>query len=159
MLFNGYRLLSDSQIYLGERDGELWLGGFPVGRIKLRADMLPYFPALAAEAEPEPVRNETKHRDELKRVDPAMAYPQMIRIRRVEYCLLERWDKSESKIKPLNEDELWREIMVNSLHYDTPEIWTENLRKVDLLLKHARLHRLRIGTSEDEIIKAVDGLW
>ena len=159
LLFNGYRLLSDSQIYLGERDGELWLGGFPVGRIKLRADMLPYFPALAAEAEPEPVRNETKHRVELKRVDPAMAYPQMIRIRRVEYCLLERWDKSESKIKPLNEDELWREIMVNSLHYDTPEIWTENLRKVDLLLKHARLHRLRIGTSEDEIIKAVDGLW
>jgi hypothetical protein len=159
LLFNGYRLLSDSQIYLGERDGELWMGGFPVGRIKLRGDMLPHFPALEAEAEPEPVRNETKHRVELKRVDSAMAYPQMIPIRRVEYCLLERWNKSESRIEALTEEELWPEIMVNSLHYDTPEVWVENLRRVDLLLKHATLHRLRIGTSEDEIIKTVNGLW
>jgi hypothetical protein len=49
--------------------------------------------------------------------------------------------------------------MVNSLHYDTPELWTENLRNVDLLLRKARLHRLRIGTSEAEILKTVNGLW
>ncbi|MCI0550396.1 MAG: hypothetical protein L0287_05540 [Anaerolineae bacterium] len=159
LLLNGYRLLSDSQVYIGEYENELWMGGFPVGRIKLRADMLPLFPALAAEAEAEAVRNETKHRVELKRVDPALAYPHMIRIRRVEYCLLERWDKSESTIESLTEDELWTQIMVNSLHYDTPEIWNENLRRVDLLLKHANLHRLRFGTSEDEIIKTVNGLW
>jgi hypothetical protein len=159
LLLNGYQLLSDSQIYIGERKNELWMGGFPVGRIKLRADMLPLFPALAAKAEKEPVRNETKHRVELKRVDPAMAYPQMIPIRRVEYCLLERGGKSESKIEPLTEDELWPEIMVNSLHYDPPEMWNENLRRIELLLKHANLHRLRIGTSEDDIIKTVNGLW
>ena len=159
LLLNGYKLLSDSMVYVGERDNELWMGGFPVGRIKLRADMLPLFPALAAQAEAEPVRNETKHRVELKRVDPAMEYPQMVRISRVEYCLLERWDKSESKIESLTNDELWREIMVNSLHYDTQEIWNENLRRIELMLRHANLHRLRIGTSEDEIIKTVNGLW
>lgn len=159
LLLNGYKLLSDSQIYLSVRDNDLWMGGFPVGRIKLRADMLPLFPTLAAEAEEERVRNETKHRVELKRVDAAMAYPQMIRIRRVEYCLLERWDKSESKVEPLTEDELWREIMVNSLHYDTQELWTENLRRINLMLRHANLHRLRIGTSEEEIIRTVDSLW
>ena len=159
LLLNGYRLLSDSQVYIGERENELRMGGFPVGRIRLRADMLPLFPALAAEAEAEAVRNETKHRVELKRVDPALAYLQMIPIRRVEYCLLERWDKSESVIEPLTEDQLWQEIMINSLHYDTPEIWKENLRRVELLLKHANLHRLRIGSSEDEIIRTVNGLW
>lgn len=159
LLLNGYKLLSDSMVYIGERDNELWMGGFPVGRIKLRADMLPLFPALAAEAEAERVRNETKHRVELKRADAAMAYPQMIRIRRVEYCLLERWDKSESKIEPLTEDEVWREIMVNSLHYDTQEMWNENLRRIGLLLQHANLHRLRIGISEDDILKTVNSLW
>ena len=159
LLLNGYQLLSDSMVYIGERENELWMGGFPVGRIKLRTDMLPLFPALAAQAESEPVRNETKHRVELKRVDPTMAYPQMIPIRRVEYCLLERWDKLESQIESLSEEELWPEIMVNSLHYDTPEIWRENLRRVKLLLKHANLYRLRIGTSQDEIIKTVNGLW
>ncbi len=159
LLLNGYKLLSDSMVYVGERGGELWMGGFPVGRIKLRADMLPLFPALAAEAEAERVRNETKHRVELKRVDSALAYPHMIRIRRIEYCLLERWDQSESKIEPLGEDELWREIIVNSLHYDTPEIWNENLGRIGFMLRHANLHRLRIGTSGDEIIKTVNGLW
>ncbi|MGZ9234962.1 MAG: hypothetical protein ACXW4E_05500 [Anaerolineales bacterium] len=159
LLLNGYQLLSDSQIYLHEDDGALWMGGFPVGRIRLRADMLPLFPVLAAEAQTEPVRNETKHRVDLMRVAPTLTRREMIRIQRVEFCLLERWDKSESEIEPLSEDELWREIMVNSLHYDTPELWNENLGRVDLLLRDANLYRLRIGTSEDEILKTVNQLW
>jgi hypothetical protein len=159
LLLNGYQLLSDSQIYLGERDGALWMGGFPVGRIRLRGDMLPFFPVLAAKAQTEAVRNETKHRVDLMRVDPALTRREMLQIQRVEFCLLERWDKFESQIEPLSEEELWPEIMVNSLHYDTPELWNENLRRVDLLLRKARLHRLRIGTSEEEILKTVNQLW
>jgi hypothetical protein len=159
LLLNGYQLLSDSQIYLSKNDGMLWMGGFPIGRIKLRVDMLPLFPALASKAQIEPVRNETKHRVDLMRVDPALTRQEMIQIRRVEFCLLERWDKSESKIEPLSEDEAWSAIMVNSLHYDTPELWNENLRRIDLMLGKANLHRLRIGTSEDEIIKTVNQLW
>jgi hypothetical protein len=121
--------------------------------------MLPRFPTLAAEAKEEPVRNETKHRVDLMRVDPTLTRREMIRIRRVEFCLLERWDRSESKIESLSEDDLWPEIMLNSLHYDTPELWNENLRRVDLMLRKAKLHRLRIGTSEDEILKTVNQLW
>jgi hypothetical protein len=159
LLLNGYQLISDSQIYLYESEGALWMGGFPIGRIKLRADMLPLFPALAAEAQTEPVRNETKHRVDLMRVDPLLTQQEMMRIGRVEFCLLERSDKSESRLEPLSEDELWPEIMVNSLHYDAPELWDENLRRVDLLLRHTNLHRLRIGTSEDEILTTVNQLW
>ena len=159
LLLNGYQLLSDSQIYLAEHDGALWMGGFPIGRIKLRTDMLPLFPALAAEAQTEPVRDETKHRVDLTRVDPALARPDMLRVERVEFCLLERWAQTESAIEPLSEDDLWPEIMVNSLHYDTPELWHENLQRVDLLLRKANLHRLRIGTSEAEILKTVNQLW
>jgi len=159
LLLNGYQLLSDSMIYIGEHDNELWMGGFPMGRIKLRTDMLPAFPTLAAQAQEEPVRNETKHRVELNRVDSDMSYSHMIRIDHVNYCLLERWDKPESRIEPIDEDELWPEIMVNSLHYDTPKMWEENLSRIQSLLKFATLHRLRIGTSEDEIIRTVTGLW
>lgn len=159
LLLNGYKLLSDSMVYVGEHADELWMGGYPVGRIKLRTDMLPLFPALAAEAQAEPVRNETKHRVDLKRVNPELTHGEMVRIRRVEYCLLERWDRFESSIEPLTEDELWPEIMANSLHYDTQELWTENLRRIGLLLKHANLHRLRIGSAEDEILKTINGLW
>ena len=115
------------------------MGGFPVGRIKLRTDMLPLFPAIAAEAKIEPVRNETKHRVDLIRANPEFVYWQMMPIRRVEYCLLERWDKSESAIEPLSADQLWPEIMVNSLHYDTPELWDENLRRIGLMLQKVEI--------------------
>ena len=135
------------------------MGGFPVGRIKLRTDMLPLFPALAAQAQPEPVRDETKHRVDLTRVDSALARLDMIRIERAEFCLLERWDRSESEVERISEEELWSEVMINSLHYDTPEIWNENLQRVDLLLRKSRLHRLRIGTSETDILKTVNQLW
>jgi hypothetical protein len=159
LLLKGYKLLSDSMVYVGEHADDLWMGGFPVGRIKLRTDMLPLFPALAAEAQAEPVRNETKHRVDLRRVNPELTHAEMVRIRRVEYCLLERWERSESSIEPLTEGELWPEIMVNSLHYDSQELWGENLRRIGLLLEHANLHRLRIGSTEDEILKTVNGLW
>ena len=135
------------------------MGGFPIGRIKLRTDMLPLFPALAVKTQAEAVRNETKHRVDLTQVDASLAQLDMIQVQRVEFCLLERWDEAESKIEPLSEDELWHEIMVNSLHYDTPELWKENLQRVELLLRNAKLHRLRIGTSEAEIIKTVNQLW
>ena len=159
LLLNGYQLISDSQIYLAERDGELWLGGFPIGRIKLRTDVLPLFPALAAQTQLEAVRNETKHRIDLTRVDPTLARRDMIRVPHVKFCLLERWDKSESKIEPLSEEQLWAEIMVNSLHYDTQELWNESLARVDLLLRRANIHRLHIGTSEADILKTVNQLW
>lgn len=159
LLSNGYKLLSDSMVYIGEHDGALWLGGFPIGRIKLREDMLPLFPEFAAEAKTEPVRDETKHRVELDKLDSGLACLEMIPIQRVEYCLLERWDKTNSQLEPLSEEELWPEIMVNSLHYDTPELWNENLSRIKLLLEHASLHRLHIGTSESEILKTVDEVW
>jgi hypothetical protein len=159
LILNGYKLLSDSMVYIGEQDHDLWLGGFPVGRIKLRSDMLPLFPALAAQAEEEAIRNETKHRVDLKRISSEMTYNEMIRIRRVEFCLLQRWGKSESKIEPVTREEIWPEIMVNSLHYNTLEVWRENLRKIDRLLERANLHRLSIGTSENEILNSINRLW
>ena len=159
LLLNGYQLLSDSMVYVGEHSGDLWLGGFPVGRIKLRTDMLPLFPALAMVAQVEPVRNETKHRVDLSQVDPSLARRDIIQVNRVEFCLLERWDRLESRIQPLSEEELWPEIMVNSLHYDHIELWKENLGRIELLLRKSNLHRLHIGTSEAEIIKTVNQLW
>ena len=159
LLLNGYQLLSDSMVYIGERAGDLCMGGFPVGRIKLRTDMLPLFPALVEMAQTEPVRNETKHRVDLMRVDSELVRSEIIQVRRVEFCLLERWGRYESRIEPLSEAELWPEIMINSLHYDHIELWKENLSRIELLIRKANLHRLHIGTSEAEILKTVNQLW
>jgi len=49
--------------------------------------------------------------------------------------------------------------MLNSLLYDTPQLWTENMRRIDLMLQKANLHRLQIGTSEAGILKTVNQIW
>jgi hypothetical protein len=159
LMLNGYRLVSDSIVYVCERNGDLWLGGFPVGHLRLRADVLPLFPILAAEAEPEPVRDETKYRVGLDRVRPGLSHREMIRVRDIVYCLLERSEGSASSVESLTEDELWPAIMMNSLHYDTAALWRENLGRISLLLERSSLHRLRVGSSEAGILAAVDGLW
>jgi hypothetical protein len=159
LLSNGYQLLSDSQIYLGERDDGLWMGGFPIGRVKLRADILPLFPELSGLSRPEPVRDETKHMVELERVHPSLAVLDMIRVTRVKFCLLTRGTQARSELQPLTADELWPEIMVNSLHYGRHEIWQDNLRRIALLVDKAELQRLRIGTSEEDILQTVHRMW
>ncbi len=159
LVLNGYKLLSDSMVYVGERASALWIGAFPVGRIKLREDMLDQFPTLAGEAKLEPVRDETKHRLEMDRLAPERTCLEMVPVDQVELCLLERWGNSHTHVERLRQVDLWPQIMVNSLHYDKPELWRENLRTIGLLLEHARVHRLRIGTSEAEILSTVEGLW
>jgi hypothetical protein len=159
LLQNGFKLLSDSMVYVGQRNSELYMGGFPVGRIRLREDMLPQFPEFAVLADTEPVRGEIKYKVGLDKVDPSLTVREVIPVSRIEYCLLERWSESRSEIEPLTEKELWPHIMLNSLHYDNSELWGENLSRIDLLLQHASLHRLRIGTNENSILKSVQRLW
>jgi hypothetical protein len=159
LMLNGYRLVSDSMIYICERNGELWLGGFPVGHIKLRADVLPLFPDLAEKAEAEAVRDETKYRVALDGLPAGSGYREMIPVRRIEYCLLERWEESASRVEPLTEEELWPTVMVHSLHYDTAALWRENLRRIGMLLEHSNLHRLRVGSSQAGMLAALDALW
>jgi hypothetical protein len=159
LLQNGFKLLSDSMVYIGEKNSKLYMGGFPVGRLRLREDMLPQFPRFAVLADTEPVRGEIKHIVELDKADPSLTIREIIPVSQVEYCLLERWSKAQSEIEPLTEKELWPHIVLNSLHYDNPELWRENLSRIGLLLKHASLHRLRIGTTEKGILESVQKLW
>ncbi len=159
LLMNGFKLLSDSMVYVGEQARALWMGGFPVGRIKLRADMVPNFPEFAALADPEPVRGEIKQRVELDNIDPSLTIREMIQVGRVEFCLLERWNETHSAIEPLAPAAIWPKIMMNSLHYDKPALWQENLSRIDLLLQHSRLHILRIGSIENSILETVQKLW
>ena len=68
----GYPLLSDSMIFLTPGGDRPQLLGFPVGRIKLRRDMVPAFPEVEALLAPEMVRGETKYSFDLRQLDPAL---------------------------------------------------------------------------------------
>ncbi len=159
LMLAGYGLMSDSQIYVNLRDGRMQLTGFPVGRIKLRQDMLSEFPQFSGSITPERVRGETKFLVDLRRGHPDMIFDRALEPEFIELCLLARSGAPHTERSSPTEDEVLRAVMENSLHYDAAPVWEANLRTLDALLKRARAHRLSIGTESEGILRAVDELW
>jgi hypothetical protein len=154
----GYAFVSDSQIYIEQGAEGLSLYGFPVGRVKLRQDMLPQFPRLAAFLESEPVRQETKFRLDLHLVDPQFVHNSVIRPEKIKLCLLSRNGRVKSELSQADKAEALRAAMVNSLFYDTSGVWQKNFEQIERLVEQADCYHLSVGADVDDIIRVVDGL-
>ena len=155
----GFPLMSDSQVYLSDVGGALALTGFPVGRIKLRHDMLPDFPGLRALLTPEEVRSETKYGLDLRRVDPALVRASAVIPSLVDLCLLTRHDRPETALTPAAPAEALETAIQNSLHYDRAEAWSGNVALIQRLIAAARCHHLVVGTDPKSLLAVARGLW
>ncbi len=154
----GFRLLADSQVYLTAVEGDLQLAGFPVGRIKLRPDALEAFPEARPYAATEQVRGETKHTVDVRAYDKTLICESAIIPARIDLCLLSRGEGPATRIEPVVADEILPAVMVNSLHYDRPDVWEANLQLILQMLGRARCYRLEVGADADGIIQAVGAL-
>lgn len=155
----GYPLLSDSMIFLSPASEELLLFGFPVGKIKLRQDMVPAFPQVREFLAPENVRDEIKHSLDLRQLDPALVCEEAVSPAAIELCLLERGRGRDTLLTPASRPAVEASVMQNSLFYDTDRVWRRNLAGIERLLEAARWHHLVIGTDQEQIAEAVETLW
>jgi hypothetical protein len=155
----GFQLLSDSMVYLDVVDENLQLNGFPVGRIKLRSDMLSRFPELRPYMTSEAVRDETKYVVDLRQFNPALVSQEAIYLQSADLCLLTASQERATFLKPASQAEVWADVMQNSLYYDTEAIWVRNLANIEGLLSRTRFHHLTVGTDAGGIIAAVQTLW
>lgn len=159
LVLAGYRLLSDSQVYVSPDSDELQLLGFPVGKVKLRADMVADFPRLQPLLTAEPVRDETKYSLDLRRLDPELVCTTTVTPETIDLCLLERHDRAETTLAPAGPSEVWAAIMANSIFYDTAEAWQRNLAQIERLVTRARTHHLTIGADPAAIVTAINTLF
>ena len=155
----GFPLMSDSQVYVSERGGALEMTGFPVGRVKLRRDMLPDFPDLRPLLTPEEVRGETKFNLNLRRLDPALVQAEAIRPAVIDVCLLTRHASPNTVLTPATASEFIDTAMQNSLHYDGPDAWRKKVALIQQLAAAARCHHLVVGTDADSLVAVGRGLW
>lgn len=154
----GYRLLSDSQVYVSPDSDELQLLGFPVGKVKLRRDMAAEFPQLRPLLTAEPVRDEVKYSVDLRRVDPELVWTAAVTPEAVDLCLLGLHDRPETTLAPAAPAMVWEAIMANSLFYDTAEAWQRNLGQIERLVTRARAYHLTVGTDPAGIVTTVNML-
>ena len=155
----GYRILTDSMVFLGPDADPVQLLGFSVGRLKLRPDMLDAFPQFRSALEVEYVRGERKHALDLRKHAPELIHERGLKPSSICIMLLARNGRSGTHIEPLARQELWDAVMENSLFYDTADIWRTNLLKIDALMQRAELFRLSLGSDAEGIVAAIDQLW
>ena len=153
-----FSLLTDSMVYVTGTENGPQLTGFPVGRGKLRTDMLPRFPELAGRLTQEYVRDETKYILDLRAFNPDLVWEEAFYPRQVDWCLLARTTRPHTTIRPAEEQEAWDAIMVNSLHYDERGIWEENLREIEPLVGMARFWHLELGREGEDVMEVVGSM-
>lgn len=155
----GYRLFTDSMVFLEMRDGELLLHGFPVGRARLRGDMVSHFPEFATVLEEEQVRGETKYGVDLRAYAPEAVETRSQRPGELVLCLLERSGEELSRVERISRQDVDHPLFFNSLYYDVEDVWRRNLALIDELVDGARLYRLCVGTRAEHIVETVGSLW
>jgi hypothetical protein len=158
LTLNGYPFISDSQIYVDYSDEGLKLYAFPVGRVKLRPDMLPDFPRLQSFLESEPVRRETKFRLDLHRLDPKLVHDELICPEKIVLCLLNRNGRAKTTVSAAGKREALETALVNSLYYDDAAGWQKNFEQIARLVEQADCYHLSVGTEVGDMIRVVDGL-
>ena len=155
----GYPLLSDSMIFVASDGDRPQLLGFPVGRIKLRQDMVSAFPEVQALLAPEMVRGETKHSFDLRQFDPMLVCEEVAVPADIDLCLLSRGSGSHTRLAPASRQAVESTVMENSLFYDTRHVWRRNLTSLERLVDAAQWHHLVIGSHPEQLLSAVRGLW
>jgi hypothetical protein len=159
LALSGLPLMSDSQVYITPRPAGLLLTGFPVGRVKLRRDMLADFPELHPLLVPEEVRGETKYTLDLRRLNRGLVQDSAVVPTRVELCLLTRHAGPATTLHPATRAQVLDVAMLNSLHYDRAEAWRPNVAAIERLVDLAHCHHLAVGTDPLSLLDTVHALW
>jgi hypothetical protein len=154
LVLAGYRLLSDSMVFVPAHGEGLDLYGFPVGKIKLRKDMIPAFPQLEPMLETEQVRGETKFSVDLRQIDPAWVQERAFSPSSIDVCLLAQNRRPETLLEPVARAAILEAAMVNSLFYDAREVWRRNWATIERLVDNANWYRLSIGSDPHGIVEA-----
>lgn len=158
LVMSGLQLVSDSQIYVSPDHEALHLFGFPVGKGKLRRDMVPHFPKLQPHLIAEPVRDETKYALDLRTLNPDWVRDEAIVPTQIDLCLLTRSGEQKTFLKSAEMDDIWPAVVENSVFYDSATAWVTNLKQAARVVNQATHWHLSVGTDPDHILRTVSTL-
>lgn len=156
LLRAGYRFLADGMALLKVRDGQLIAGGYPIGEVKLRDDVLAAFPDYVGEAVK--VREHRKTVVDLRPLHSKSVLESFVLPSAIHLCFVERGGRAETTITPLAPMAARELLRANTVFWDYAHRLAHNTIVLDHLLGVAKLHRLQLGSDPDKIISAVESL-
>jgi hypothetical protein len=152
----GYLFLADGITLLKTQNTGLAVGGYPIGEVKLRDDVLAWFPEYAGEVVR--VREHTKTIVDLRSAHPDRIAESVVTPESIHLCFVERHSASETATRPIGVAEAGSLIAANTVYWHEPAYLAHNTAIVHRLLRTACLHRLRLGSHPDQLIDAFNRL-
>jgi hypothetical protein len=146
LLRAGFPFLADGMALLRKAGSGFEVGGYPVGEVKLRDDVLEMFPAY--QGRQVQVREHTKTVVELRQIHSADLITNTIRPSEISLCFLSRKVK-EGKVRPAREvifpEEAQALLAGNSVYWDEPARLAHNQVILQALVERASLYRVWLG--------------
>ncbi len=156
LLRAGYIFLADGMALVRQTGPGFLVGGYPIGEVKLRDDVLAMFPEYGGQSVQ--VREHQKTVVSLRKTHSNQLVETLIMPEAIQLCFVERADTSSSRVANLSVVEVLNLLAENTVFWDEPEQLAHNSRILQKLIRVASLYRLTIGTDVDNIIATMDEL-
>ena len=154
LLRAGYHFLADGMALLQPHEDGFIVGGYPIGEVKLRNDVLSLFPEYTGEAVQ--VREDRKTVVNLRATHPEGLVETLIKPAAIQLCWLERSRAGQTRLNPLSPSELWPLLLANTVYWAEPERVAHNYETLQALLQVSDLHRLELGTEVEGLVVAIN---
>ncbi|HLF26103.1 MAG TPA: hypothetical protein VJG32_07195 [Anaerolineae bacterium] len=156
LLRAGYVFLSDGMALLRQDTGRWIVGGYPIGEVKLRDDVLAWFPEYSGETTR--VREQQKTIVDLRAAHPNRVAEALIAPAQIHLCFVERRDRSDTQLTPADRADAAQMLSANTVFWNESAQLEHNTATLHHLLQTASLHRLFLGADPDGISTALNQL-
>ncbi len=150
----GYPFLADGMALLQMCGDRLAVGGYPIGEVKLRDDVMASFPEYGGEAVK--VREHTKTVVDLRAVSSIHLAESLVVPAAIHLCFVEQG--AETKLDSLSREAARSTLAANTVYWDTPERLAHNTAALDHLLNVADLRHLTIGSDPGKLVSVMETL-
>ncbi|HEY4690442.1 MAG TPA: hypothetical protein VIK33_14090 [Anaerolineae bacterium] len=152
----GYAFLADGMALLQREGDSLVVGGYPIGEVKLRDDVLAWFPEYRGQAVH--AREQQKTIVNLRAAHPSRIVETLITPASIHLCFVERHAAPETRVAVTHMPEVLPIVAANTAYWNDAARLEHNTITLHHLLRIASLHRLYLGSDPDGIIAAVNQL-
>ncbi|MBL8046767.1 MAG: hypothetical protein JNL09_09510 [Anaerolineales bacterium] len=158
LLRAGWHFLADGMLLIRNdfSANQFEIGGYPIGEVKLRDDVLALFPEYAGERVQ--VREQSKTVVNLRALHPERVVENVLTPREIHLCFAERSENGQTGLTPISVEAARERVAGNTVFWDEPPMLKRNSETLNALLANTHLHHLRLGTNTAELLAIVESL-
>lgn len=152
----GFPFLADGMVLVKNRGSRLVAGGYPIGEVKLRDDVLALFPEYAGQRVH--VREHTKTVVDLRAVHPDRLAEALIVPNHIHLCFVARGSTTTSTLESVSIAQAQELVAPQTVFWNDAPNLENNSAILSQLLRTASLHRLTLGSDPVQLVEAIGGL-